>query len=126
MQYGLMGVTVLLAVASQLMAKVGMRAYRDSVPEGLWNKLVFYTTTLLADPFILASYALGLMASLFWLLTLSRMALSHAYVFVVSSNIVLVVLASAAVLREPFTLYKVIGVALVVAGLLMVAYDVAS
>ncbi|MBC6445310.1 MAG: hypothetical protein GDA50_07795 [Alphaproteobacteria bacterium GM202ARS2] len=126
MQYVLMGVTVLLAVASQLMAKVGMRAYRDAVPEGAWNKLTFYVTTLLADPYILASYTLGLLASLFWLLTLSRMALSHAYVFVVSSTIVLVVLSSSVLLREALTLYKVIGVGLVVIGLLVMAQDVAS
>ena len=126
MQYLLMGVTVLLAVASQLMAKIGMRAYRDSLPEGAWNKVVFYATTLLADPFILASYALGLAASLFWLLTLSRMALSNAYVFVVSSTIVLVVLSSSALLREPLTAYKVIGVGLVVIGLLVMTQEVAS
>ena len=119
-----MVLTVLLAVASQLCAKAGMQAHADAVPVGMWNKLVFYLTTLLFEPYIIASYSLGLLASVFWLLTLSRFDLSLAYGFVVSSTIILVVLASSAFFKEPLTLYKIMGIALVVAGLLVLSRDV--
>ncbi len=98
--------SVLLGSTGQVLFKVGLR-------HGfLWQSLV-------SAPILLgfASYAAS---SLLWLYALARLPLGLAYPFL-SLNFILVLLASHWVLREPLTRGQILGTALIIGGVALIA-----
>ena len=116
MSYLYIAFTILLTVYGQVVIKwqvLGAGAF----PEAPADKLHFLFALLL-NPWIISAFAAALLASVFWMAAMTKLQLSHAYPFM-SLAFVLVLLASGVFFHEPITLPKIIGVALVVAGLVV-------
>jgi multidrug transporter EmrE-like cation transporter len=112
--FAYVAVTLLLGVCGQLLMKwqVGKSG---AFPEATADKVKFIFGLLL-NPWILASVGAAFLAMLFWMAALTKLDLSVAYPFT-SLSFVLVLFLSAALFGEPLTLAKIIGMALIVAGI---------
>jgi drug/metabolite transporter (DMT)-like permease len=113
MSYVYLGSSILLMVYCQLVIKwqvTGAGAFPEAPADKVW-----FLARLLANPWVVSALAAAFLAALAWMAALTRLELSHAYP-IMSLSFVLVVLASAWLLHEPLTAYKVAGVALVCAG----------
>jgi len=98
--------SVLLGSTGQVLFKVGLR-------NGfLWQ-------SLLSLPILLGFASYGA-SSLLWLYVLARLPLGLAYPFL-SINFILILLASHFLLREPLTLGQILGTALIVGGVTLIA-----
>ena len=95
-----------LAVAGQLLLKLG------AIP-GHWTKL-------LVSPALWAGLFCYGCSTALWIYSLSRVRLGMAYAFT-SLTFVGVYLASFLILREPVTMPKLVALALIVSGFLMLA-----
>ncbi|MEJ7745174.1 MAG: EamA family transporter [Luteimonas sp.] len=114
--YCLVASTVLLTVSGQFIVKWQvLRA--GSVPTGLQQQLRFIVQLLL-DPWVLSAFAAAFLASITWMLAMTKLQLSHAYPMT-ALTFVLVVLGSAFVFHEQLTPLKLVGLALIVAGIVV-------
>jgi multidrug transporter EmrE-like cation transporter len=73
---------------------------------------------LLFDPWIISAFVAALFASICWMVAVSRLDLSHAYPFLALS-FVLVVLMGGVVFHESITFLKLVGLALISAGIVV-------
>ncbi|MET0814102.1 MAG: EamA family transporter, partial [Pseudoxanthomonas sp.] len=80
-----------------------------------------YVVGLLLSPWVISGLGAAFLASVCWMLALTKLELSHAYPFTALS-LVLVVFASALVFGEALTVGKLAGTALIVAGVFVVAF----
>ncbi len=105
------------SVAGELMLKGGMNKagvlslHPDNLLAGLWRT---FTT-----PLVLIGFVSVFLASIFWLSVISRIPLSLAYPMM-SLSYVVVVAASALLFREQITPSRVLGVAIIIAGVYVV------
>ena len=111
--YLFVALTVLLTVFGQIVIKWEVVKHGPA-PDNLVGKLGF-VATLMINPWIAGGLLAALAASATWMLAMTRLPLSHAYPFV-SLSFVLVLFLSGLLLGEPITTAKVVGVALIVAG----------
>ncbi len=116
MSYLYLAVTILLTVYGQLVFKWRAGA-AGQLPED-WDGKLQYVGMLLLDPWILSGFAAAFLASLFWILAVSRLELSHAYPFM-SLSFVLVFVFAAIFFHEALPPAKIIGLGLIVAGLVV-------
>jgi multidrug transporter EmrE-like cation transporter len=77
---------------------------------------------VLTNPYLLAGVGLFALNVVLYAAALARLNLSVAYPVMVAGGLVLVVLASAVWLDEPLSPVQVVGVALFVAGILLVTH----
>ena len=110
-------VSVTLSTVAQLLLKTGMsspavQAALASGPAGLLAALL--------NPWVLGGLGLYGLGALLWLLVLARADLSYAYPFV-GLGFVLTLLFSVLVLGEVASLPRVLGTALVVAGVVLIS-----
>ena len=77
-------------------------------------------TKLLSDPGVLSGLLAGFLAALCWMAALSKFQLSYAYPFT-SLSFVAVLLLSAYLLKEPVSVSRIAGVALIVLGTIVAA-----
>ena len=110
--------TIAFTVYGQLMVKWRVTAL--GVQPGTTSDHVRMAMRLLADPGILSGLFAGFLAALCWMAALSKFQLNYAYPFT-SLSFVLVLLLSAYVLKEPVTVGRVAGVALIIAGTVVAA-----
>jgi len=108
--------TVALTVYGQLAFKWRIDESGD-FPAGGSERLE-YALRFLIDPWVISVFAAALLASGTWAAALTRFELSFAYPFMALS-FVLVLLFSALLFSEGVTTPKLIGVALIVAGLVV-------
>jgi drug/metabolite transporter (DMT)-like permease len=108
--------TIFFTVYGQLILKWRIGKY-GSLPVDFADKLLFLFK-LLFDPLIFSGFVSAFVASLFWMAAMTKFELSFAYPFM-SISFVLVFLFSALILREPLTWAKGIGLALIVAGVIV-------
>lgn len=108
--------TILFTVYGQLILKWRIARY-GSLPGNFQEKIHFFGSVLL-DPFILSGLAAAVIASLFWIAAMTKFDLSFAYPFM-SLSFVLVFFLSIWAFHEPMTLQKSIGLALIVAGVII-------
>lgn len=113
--------TVFFTVLGQIIAKWRMTYYVDTLPSSLKEKAVFFFTTMIFDPYIIATYLCGLFASLFWLMAIGRLELSYAYPFT-SLAFVLVMISSVVFFGEQLTIYKIAGSGLIILGIAIMYY----
>lgn len=116
MSYLYVALTVVLTVYGQLVIKWQVLA-AGAFPETPAEKLLFLAR-LLINPWIVSALAAALAAAVTWMAAMTRLDLSHAYPFL-SAVFVLVPLASVLLFNEPVTTPKVIGLALIVAGIVI-------
>ncbi|PLY16326.1 MAG: hypothetical protein C0631_04105 [Sedimenticola sp.] len=106
--------TILFTVYGQLILKWRVGIY-GALPETFSGKLAFIFRALM-DPFILSGLFAAFIASLFWMAAVTKFQLSYAYPFM-SLAFVIVLALSALLFREPLTLPKLVGMALIVGGI---------
>ncbi|MGH6609129.1 MAG: EamA family transporter [Burkholderiaceae bacterium] len=114
--YGYLLATVALTVYGQLAFKWRMQAV-GALPDGLAGKFRMLVP-LLFDPWILSGLVAAFLASLSWMVVLTRMPLSEAYP-VTALTFVFVVLSGALIFREHVGPMQWMGLALVVTGLIV-------
>jgi multidrug transporter EmrE-like cation transporter len=114
--YGWIVATVVLTVYGQLGFKWRIDA-AGPLPSGAAAKAE-YAIRLLLDPWVISVFAAALLASLTWAAALTRFELSFAYPFM-SLSFVLVLLMSGLLFSEAVTGAKLVGVALIVAGIVV-------
>jgi multidrug transporter EmrE-like cation transporter len=116
MSYVYLALTVVLTVYGQLVIKWQVLAageFPDTVGEQ-----AFFIGRLLANPWVVSALASAFAAAITWMAALTRLDLSHAYPFQ-SIVFVVVPLASVLMFNEPLTTPKVIGLALIIAGIVI-------
>ena len=112
--------SVTLAAIAQLTLKTGVnRVMGTSTGAGL-QLSGSSLRSLLGSPVVWAGLALFGLSAVVWLFALSRASLSFAYPFA-SLSYVLILIFGRFVLHEPVTPLRMAGVALIVAGIVLVA-----
>ena len=116
MSYFYLALTIVLTVYGQIVLKwqVGKSGpLPEPAAEKFWHML-----WLLLNPWILSGFLAAFLASLAWMVAISKLDLSHAYPFV-SLTFVLVLILGAVIFHEPFTLPKIAGIGLVMLGVIV-------
>jgi multidrug transporter EmrE-like cation transporter len=108
--------TVLLTVYGQIVIK-WQAGKMGGLPESLTGKIICLIS-LCFNPWVFSSLAAAFLASLSWMVAMTKLDLSHAYPFV-SLSFVLVLALSGPILNEPLTLPKILGMALITAGIIV-------
>jgi multidrug transporter EmrE-like cation transporter len=108
--------TIIFTVYGQIVLKARiLRA--GSVPPAIHEKISFIANLFL-DPWILSCFVAAFIASLCWMLAMSRLQLSYAYPFT-SLSFVAVLVLSSVFFQEPITLAKIIGLAFIICGIVI-------
>lgn len=110
--------TVLLTAYGQLILKWRLNQW-EHIPEGQLDKMIFFAKSLF-DPYIFSSFLSAFIASLTWMGALKEIELSKAYPFM-NLSLLLVVLLSLFLFREPVSMNKVIGCACIALGVFLVS-----
>lgn len=108
--------TIAFTVYGQLILKWRVAQYGE-LPSLLSEKL-FYILKLFLDPFLISGLASAFIASLFWIMAMTKFEISYAYPFM-SLAFVLVLIFSVVVFNESLNANKMIGLALIVLGIII-------
>ena len=116
MAYFFVAMTVLLTVLGQFLIKWQVRL-AGALPDSTIGK-VHFIGGLMLRPWVLTGLAAAFVASLCWMLAMTRLPLSHAYPFTAAA-FVLVVFGGAWLFSEPLGTLRIVGVGLIVAGVIL-------
>lgn len=116
MSYVYVAMTVLLTVFGQIAIK--WQVLRAGELPTDFNEKIVFLAKLMIHPLIMSGLFAALLASVFWMAAMTKLQLSHAYPFM-SITFVLVIVLSGLVFHEPISAYKLAGMALVVAGIVV-------
>jgi multidrug transporter EmrE-like cation transporter len=117
MNYLYIAGTILFMVYGQLILKWRLDQLAIQLPDDASSKILGLIR-LIADPFILSGFIAAFLASLCWMAALTKFQISYAYPFI-GLTFVLVFMLGAWLFAEPVTVYRVVGLTLVVAGLVV-------
>jgi multidrug transporter EmrE-like cation transporter len=106
--------TIFFTVYGQLILKWRINDY-GVLPDGILEKTQFLFNLLL-DPWIFSGFASAFVASFFWMAAMTKFDVSHAYPIIVGGLAILTSVFAVIFLKESVSLYKVMGVILIVAG----------
>lgn len=114
MAYLCVALTILFTVYGQLVLKwqAGLMMARYPLSAGQAQ----YVLRMLMNAWVLSGLAAAFLASLCWMMAVSRLQLSRAYPFM-ALNFVLVGIAAVPLFGELFTWPKAVGLALIVLGI---------
>ncbi|HCU01671.1 MAG: EamA-like protein transporter family [Candidatus Moranbacteria bacterium GW2011_GWE1_35_17] len=111
--------TIIFTVYGQLILKWRIPFY-GSLPASFFDKILFLFKLLL-DPFIFSGFAAAFIASFFWMAAVTnKIELSRAYPMT-TIGLVLVFVFSIIFFKEALTVYKVIGMFLIISGVLFIS-----
>lgn len=110
---------VLFTVYGQLVLKWRMNL-QPQIEGGVTDKVIALVKIIFMDPFVLSSFFAAFIASLFWMMAMSKFSLSFAYPFM-SSAFVIVMIFSALFFGESLNWFKVAGTLLIVGGLIVLS-----
>lgn len=116
MNYLIMAISILLAVAGQLLMKRGMMAFGTFPASQLLVKII----PMFMNPYVFFGFACFGLSSLFWLVVLSRLPLSLVYPMV-SVAYVLVAFASIVFFKEHVSLVRWIGIGVIILGVYLIS-----
>lgn len=108
--------TILLTVYGQVIVKWQLGNV-GTLPSGRMAKL-YFVIELVSNPWIVSSLFAAFLAFLFWVAALSKFDLSYAYPFM-SVAFLLVLILSRIIFQEAITIPKILGVALIMAGIIV-------
>lgn len=111
-------VNIVLTVYSQLILKWRLNALVET-PEPFFQKLVFLIRCLF-DPFIFSGVLATFLAAVAWMAALTKFQLSYVYPFS-SLSFVLIFICSYWLLNETVNVYKILGLAMIVIGIVIVS-----
>lgn len=110
--------SVTLSACAQLLLKIGVSASRTQPADG--SPAAPFPIETLFHPGVVGGILLYGLGMMLWLLVLARTELSQAYPFV-GLGFVMTALFGALILHEPFGVARVLGTALILAGVVLVA-----
>lgn len=110
--------TIAFTVYSQLIMRWQVLA-AGPLPADIEGKLN-YVGHLLLNPWVLSGVVATFFAGISWMLAMTKFEISYAFPFV-SLTYVLVLAAGAFVFKETFSLIKIFGTVLIVAGLIVIS-----
>lgn len=113
--------TILFTVYGQIIIKIRIPIYGE-LPVGSHQKILFLLRLLL-DPYILSGLFSALIAALLWMAAMTKTSLSYAYPFI-GLNFVLIFFLSILLLKEPFSIYRLIGVIIIVLGIFIASRSI--
>lgn len=113
MPYLMVALTILFTVCGQFLIKWQVER-AGAIPVGLSQQIRF-CIDLLLNPWVLAAFASAFIASITWMLAMTKLPLSHAHPMT-SLTFVVVVFGSAIFFNEPVTPLKVAGLFLILVG----------
>jgi multidrug transporter EmrE-like cation transporter len=108
--------TIALTVYGQFIVK--WQVLRAGAFPGAPGARLGFILQLLLNPWIISAFAAAFVASITWMLALTKLPLSHAYPMM-ALTFVLVVLGSTIVFREPLSVLRMAGLLLIVAGIVV-------
>ena len=108
--------TILFTVYGQLVIKWQV-SRAGAMPAAAGAKALFLLH-LIVNLWVISGFVAALIAALAWMAALTKFNLSFAYPFM-SLSFILVMFASALFLREPLTVWKLVGMALLVLGMVI-------
>ena len=114
--YLILSVSILLAVAGQLLMKRGMMAF-GTFPI---TKLLQNIIPMFMNPYVFFGFACFGLSSIFWLVVLSRFPISLVYPMV-SVAYVLVAFASLILFKEQVTVLRWVGIVTIIAGVILIS-----
>lgn len=114
--YIILGISILLAVAGQLLMKKGMMIFGTFPASQLLYKII----PMFLNPYVFVGFACFGMSSVFWLVVLSRLELSLVYPMV-SVAYILVAIASWFLFKENVTLMRWLGIFVIVFGVFLIS-----
>lgn len=116
MRYIYIFATIIFTVFGQIMLKWRIGKLGFALPEsGTFFEKLGALMRLVFDPYILSGLFSAVVASLFWMVAMSKFEITQAYPFM-SLSPVIVFFLGIFFLGETFTIGKVIGLALIVLG----------
>jgi len=113
--------TILFTVYGQLILKWRMNAI-GLLPEPTLEKILFLVK-LVFDPYIFSGFVAAFVASIFWIAAMTKFDVSYAYPFM-SGAFILVFIFSVFLFHEPVSWYKVMGLVLIVAGIVVTSRSI--
>lgn len=114
MNYLYIAGTILFTVYGQLMLKWRLSQINIKLPENIIGKLISLFKLIL-DPYIFSAFASAFVASLFWMISLTKFEITKAYPFMSLSPLI-VFLFGVFVFNESMTLGKILGLILIIIG----------
>lgn len=114
--YVFVALTVLFTVSGQIAIKWAVLQSGET-PSNIYHKLTFIGRMLL-NGWVIFGLLAAFVASLTWILAMTKLPLSHAYPFVAISFVLVLVLSNI-FFSEPITNLKIIGVVLIIAGIVV-------
>jgi drug/metabolite transporter (DMT)-like permease len=118
--YLLLLIAIGLTVSGQVMLKLGMNRVRNEVGAFSANLAVLLRT--FTEWRVIMGFALTFSGALFWLGVISRADFSFAYPLLAFSYVV-ALLPARFVLKEPFSLNRLIGALIVVVGVIVIGWE---
>ncbi len=110
--------SVMLSVGGQLFMKNGMRIVGEiSLSQIIRPPALFQ---VIFNPFIIVGVGLYVLASVVWLVVLSRAELSYAYPMIGISYIVTSLLAWM-IFKENMTIFRFLGIAMIISGVYFIS-----
>jgi len=109
--------TLFFTVYGQIILKWRLSSLKVILPEGFIKKLVVLIK-LIFDPFLFSGFVSAFIASLFWMVAMTKFEITTAYPFM-SLAPALVFIIGVLFLGEIFTIGKVIGLALIMLGIII-------
>jgi multidrug transporter EmrE-like cation transporter len=109
--------TIFFTVYGQIVLKWRINGIGGSLPESMGEKILFLFK-ILFDPWVFSGFLAAFVASFFWMAAMTKFDISFAYPFM-SLAFVLVFLLSVVLFHEPVTWQKLVGLALIVAGIIV-------
>lgn len=108
--------TIFFTVYSQLIMRWQVSS-AGSLPEDGMEKFLF-VGHLLLKPWVISALIATFLAGISWMMALTKFEISYAFPWT-AINFVLVFLVAAVLFGEAINVYKIIGMALVVAGIVV-------
>lgn len=108
--------TILFTVYGQIVIKWQVNL-AGTFPQDNGEK-TYYLIKLLVNPWVVSGFVCAFLASLSWMAAMTKFHLSYAYPFT-SLSFLIILLASNIFFQEPITIGKLIGIAFLVAGIII-------
>ena len=123
---GLVLASVLLSAAAQLILRIGMSSAAVQGALAQSEQSLFRTAIVIAtSPLIILGLSCFIFSAVVWLLVLAHVDLSTAYPFV-GLGLVITVASGYFILGEPMSATKLVGVAAIVFGVVLIGVSVSS
>jgi drug/metabolite transporter (DMT)-like permease len=109
--------TLIFTVYGQIILKWRLSSLKVILPEGFIEKSILLIK-LIFDPFLFSGFVSALIASLFWMVAMTKFEITTAYPFM-SLAPALVFIIGVILLGETFSIGKVLGLVFIIIGIIV-------